>query len=203
MKMWKLGLIVSVMAAVMMGGTGIAFSQSADQPRLIRGNEPVRGRSDAPVTVVIFCDFQCPVCASMAPSLQRLTSAYASDVRVVYRNFPVQRLHPDAVRAAEAAACAQEQGRFWDMYNSMLANPSELSESGILRQAGDLGLDTRAFDRCLFTGRHEADVRLDQADARALGVTGTPTLFVNGAFTEGLRSYDQLSALVRSALGNR
>jgi protein-disulfide isomerase len=199
MKMWKLGLIVSLMAAVMMGGMGIAFSQSAGQPRLVRGNEPARGRADAPVTVVVFCDFQCPLCASMAPSLQRLTTDYP--VRVVYRNFPVQRVHPDAVRAAEAAACAQDQGRFWDMYNSMLANPGELSESGILRQAGDLGLDTRAFDRCLFTDRHEADVRLDQADGRALGVTGTPTLFVNGAFAEGLRSYDQLAALVRSALG--
>jgi protein-disulfide isomerase len=202
MKMWKLGLIVSVMAAASIGGTGIAFSQTPNRAQLIRGNEPTRGRANAPVTVVVFCDFQCPYCASMAPSLQRLTTAYP-DVRVVYRNFPVQRLHPDAVRAAEAAACAQEQGRFWDLYTSMLANPSELSESGILRQAGDLGLDTRAFDRCLFTGRHEADVQLDQADARALGVTGTPTLFVNGAFTEGLRSYDQLAALVRSALGNR
>ncbi len=202
MKMWKLGLIVGLMA-VMMGGTGIVFSQSPDQPQLIRGSEPARGRADAPVTMVVFCDFQCPFCAGMAPSLERLTTDYPSAVRVVYRNFPVKRIHPDAVRAAEAAACAQEQGRFWDMYHSMLANPGELSESGILRQAGDLGLDTRAFDRCLFTGRHEDDVRRDQADARALGVTGTPTLFVNGAFREGALSYDQLAALVRSALGNR
>jgi protein-disulfide isomerase len=200
MKMWKLGLIVSLMTAVILGGTRIAFSQTRAAP-LMRGNEPARGRSDAPVTLVVFCDFQCPICASMAPSLQRLTTTYPADVRVVYRNFPVTRLHPDAVRAAEAAACAQDQGRFWDMYQSMLANQSELSESGILRQAGDLGLDTRAFDRCLFTDRHQADVQIDMADARALGVTGTPTLFVNGAFTEGLRSYDQLAALVRSTLG--
>jgi protein-disulfide isomerase len=201
MKMWKLGLIVAFVAAVLMGGTGLVFSQTANQARLIRGNEPVRGRADAPVTVVVFCDLQCPYCASMAPSFQRLTTDFP--VRVVYRNFPVQRLHPDAVRAAEAAACAQDQGRFWDMYQSMLSNPGELSESGILRQAGDLGLDTRAFDRCLFTDRHQADVQLDLADARALGVSGTPTLFVNGAFAEGLRSYDQLAALVRAALGRR
>ena len=198
MKMWKLGLIA---AAVLMGGTGVAFSQTASQARLVRGNEPARGRADAPVTVVVFCDFQCPYCSSMAPSFQRLATDYP--VRVVYRNFPVQRIHPDAVRAAEAGACAQDQGRFFDMHQSMLSNPGELSEAGILRQAGDLGLDVRAFDRCLYTDRHRDDVRLDLADGRALGVTGTPTLFVNGAFNEGLLSYDQLVGLVRAALGNR
>ncbi len=201
MKMWKLGLIAAFLAAVFMGGTRVALSQTTSQARLIRGNEPARGRANAPVTLVVFCDLQCPFCASMAPSLQRLTTDFP--VRVVYRNFPVTRLHPDAARAAEAAACAQDQGRFWDMYQSMLANPDNLSENGILNQAANLRLDTRAFDRCLFTDRHQADVRVDQADARALGVTGTPTVFVNGAFNEGLLSYDQLAALVRSALGNR
>ncbi|PYQ50398.1 MAG: hypothetical protein DMF78_15810 [Acidobacteria bacterium] len=105
MKMWKLGLFVAFAAAVLMGGTGVAFSQTASQARLVRGNEPARGRADAPVTVVVFCDFQCPYCSSMAPSFQRLATDYP--VRVVYRNFPVQRIHPDAVRAAEAGACAQ------------------------------------------------------------------------------------------------
>src|SRR5262249_55639447 len=157
MKIWKLGLLVAFLAAAFMGVTSVAFSQDAS--RLIRGNEPTRGRSDAPVTVVVFCDYQCPLCASMAPSFQRLATDYP--VRVVYRNFPVQRIHPDAARAAQAAACAQDQGRFWDMYNSMLANRGDLSMSGILRQAADLGLDTRAFDRCMYTERHQSDVALD------------------------------------------
>src|SRR5262249_10715872 len=147
----------------------------------------------------VFCDYQCPLCASMAPSFQRLATDYP--VRVVYRNFPVQRIHPDAARAAQAAACAQDQGRFWDMYNSMLANRGDLSMSGILRQAAAPGLDTRAFDRCMYTERHQSDVALDLSDARALGVTGTPTVFVNGAFHEGLMSYAQLAALVRAAAG--
>jgi protein-disulfide isomerase len=201
MKIWKLGLIVAFLAAAFLGGTRVALSQTGSQAQLVRGNEPTRGPADAPVTVVVFCDFQCPFCATMAPSFQRLTTEFP--VRVVYRNFPVTRIHPDARRAAEAGACAKDQGHFWDMYNSMVANRGELSESGILRQAGDLGLDVRAFDRCLYTDRHQGDVSLDVADARALGVTGTPALFVNGVFTEGLLSYDQLASLVRGALGNR
>jgi protein-disulfide isomerase len=201
MKIWKLGLLAALVAAALMGVTEVAFSQSANPAQLVRGNEPSRGRSDAPVTVVVFCDYQCPYCASMAPSFQRLATDYP--VRVLYRNFPVERVHPDAARAAQAAGCAQDQGRFWDMYQSMLANPGELSMSGILRQAGDLGLDTRAFDRCMYTDHHQDDVALDMSDARALGVTGTPTMFVNGAFHEGLMSYDQLGALVRAAAGTR
>ena len=94
-------------------------------------------------------------------------------------------MHADAGRAAEAAICAQEQGRFWDMYHSMLANQSELDLSGLIRQAGDLGLDSRAFARCLESGRHRADWRRDQKDGRALGVSGTPTFFVNGTLIEG------------------
>jgi len=134
MKIWKLGLIGSVMTAALAAATGTAFSQD----RLLRGGEPMRGRADAPVTVVMFCDFQCPHCAEASPVLDQLVSAYASDLRVVYRHFPIERTHADAGRAAEASMCALEQGRFWDMYHSMLANQGELDLSGLIRQAGDL-----------------------------------------------------------------
>jgi protein-disulfide isomerase len=196
MKIWKLGLISSVMAAVLAAGTGVAFSQD----RLVRGGEPMRGPAAAPVTVVLFCDFQCPQCAQAQPVLNRLISTYPRDMRLIYRHFPVERIHADAGRAAEASMCAQEQGRFWDMYASMLANQTELDLSGLIRQAGDLGLDSRTFARCLESGRHRVDWRRDQTDGRALGVSGTPSFFVNGAFIEGA-DQDQLDAVIRAALG--
>src|SRR4051812_18360898 len=115
MKIWKLGLIGSVMTAALAAGSGIAFSQD----RLVRGGEPMLGRADAPVTVVMFCDFQCPYCAEASPVVDQLFSSFPNDMRLVYRHWPVERVHADAGRAAEAAYCAQEQGRFWDMYRSM------------------------------------------------------------------------------------
>jgi protein-disulfide isomerase len=195
MKIWKLGLIVSSMGGVLAAGSGTALSQD----RLIRGGEPVRGFPDAPVTLVEFCDFQCPYCAETRIVLEQLFAAHPRDIKVVYRNYPVERLHADAGRAAEAAMCAQEQGRFWDMSNSMFANQKELDLSGLLRQAGDLGLDTRAFADCLETGRHRADWRRDQADGTSLGVSATPSFFVNGTFHEG-GTFDALDGLIRAAL---
>jgi protein-disulfide isomerase len=195
MKIWKLGLIGSVMAATLAAATGVAFSQD----RLVRGDEPTRGPANAPVTVVLFCDFQCPYCAQAQPVVDRLASSYPSEMRLLYRHYPVERIHADAGRAAEASLCAQEQGRFWDMYRSMLSNQSELDLSGLIRQAGDVGLDSRSFARCLESGRHRVDWRRDQADGNALGVSGTPTFFVNGTFIEGA-SLDALDKAIRAAL---
>jgi protein-disulfide isomerase len=195
MKMWKLGLIGSVMTAALAASTGVAFSQD----RLVHGGEPARGRTDAPVTVVMFCDFQCPYCAEAEPVVSRLSSAYPREMRVLYRHYPVERIHADAGRAAEASLCAQDQGRFWDMYRSMLANQGELDLSGLIRQAGDLGLDSRSFARCLETGRHRAEWRRDQADGNALGVSGTPTFFVNGTRIEGA-DLGTLDAAIRAQL---
>ena len=195
MKLWKIGLIGTVMTAGLAAATGTAFSQD----RLLRGGEPMRGRANAPVTVVMFCDFQCPGCAEAAPVVDQLSSTYSSDMRLVYRHFPIERTHSDAGRAAEASICAMEQGRFWDMYRSMLANQGELDLSGLIRQAGDLGMDSQTFARCLESGRHRPDWRRDQSDGMALGVSGTPTFFVNGTFIEGA-DLGQLDGAIRAAL---
>jgi protein-disulfide isomerase len=196
MNISKLGLIAGALTVALSAGTGLAFSED----RLVRDGEPMIGRADAPVTVVLFCDFQCPYCADARPVVDRLLTAYSSDVRLVYRHYPVERVHADAGRAAEASMCALDQGRFWDMYASMLANQSELDLSGLIRQAGDIGLDSRLFARCLESGVHRADWRRDQTDGTSLGVSGTPTFFVNGTMIEGA-SIDALDSAVRAALG--
>jgi protein-disulfide isomerase len=195
MKIWKLGLIGSVMTAALAAATGTAFSQD----RLLRGGEPMRGRADAPVTVVMFCDFQCPRCAEAVPVVDQLFSTHPTDMRVVYRHFPIERMHADAGRAAEASICALQQGRFWDMYHSMMANQTELDLSGLTRQAGDIGLDSRTFSNCLQSGRHRTAWDRDQKDGVALGVTGTPTFFVNGRLIEG-SDFSQLEGAVQAAL---
>ena len=196
MNISKLGLIAGALTVALSAGTGLAFSED----RLERDGEPMLGRADAPVTVVLFCDFQCPYCADARPVVDRLLTAYSADVRLVYRHYPVERVHADAGRAAEASMCALDQGRFWDMYASMLANQSELDLSGLIRQAGNIRLDSPSFARCLESGVHRADWRRDQTDGTSLGVTGTPTFFVNGTMIEGA-SIDRLDSAVRAALG--
>ncbi|HEY3119203.1 MAG TPA: thioredoxin domain-containing protein, partial [Vicinamibacteria bacterium] len=103
-----------VIAALLLSG-GAAAASAQD--------ERSRGPANAPVTVVEYCDFQCPVCAKASTPLVRLLrQTYGARVRFVYRDFPLSRVHPDAIRAAEAAACAQEQGRFWEMHDRLFAN---------------------------------------------------------------------------------
>ena len=159
----------------------------------------MRGRADAPVTVVMFCDFQCPRCAEAVPVVDQLSSSYPNDMRVVYRHFPIERMHADAGRAAEASICALDQGRFWDMYHSMMANQNELDVSGLIRQAGDVGLDSRTFSDCLQSGRNRTKWDRDQKDGVALGVAGTPTFFVNGTLIEG-SDFSRLEGAVQAAL---
>jgi protein-disulfide isomerase len=196
MKTSKLGLIAGAFAATLFAGS----SRVSADDRLVRDGEPMLGPANAPVTVVLFCDFQCPYCADAQPVVNRLLSTYPSDMRLVYRHFPVERVHADAGRAAEASVCALEQGRFWDMYRSMLANQSQLDLSGLIRQAGDIGMDSQAFARCLESGQHRAEWRRDQTDGMSLGVSGTPTFFVNGTFIEGA-DFQKLDTAIRSILG--
>jgi protein-disulfide isomerase len=177
-----------------------AFSLAvpAGAQTLVRADSPFRGPEDAPVTVVLFCDFQCPHCAEVSPAVEQLAETHRN-VKIVYRHFPLPRVHPDADEAAEGAACAQEQGRIWPMYGSILANPDRLDFRGLGQQARQLGLDGTAFDRCLRSGRHQATWRRDVADGAAAGVTGTPTFFFNGRAVEGTLTFAELDQFVREA----
>jgi protein-disulfide isomerase len=191
------------MSGVFWGGllAALAMAPAARAQALIRDDSASRGRAGAPATVVVFCDFQCPYCAAGRGILDQVVAAHPGDVRIVFRHFPLESKHPDAPRAAAAAVCAQEQGRFWPMHDMMFTHQRELDASGIRRLARTAGLDLVAFDQCLFTGRRASDWQRDAADAAALGVTGTPTYFVNGRGIEGAIPFATLDALVRAALG--
>jgi protein-disulfide isomerase len=168
---------------------------------LVRSDSASRGPVSAPVTVVLFCDFQCQHCASVRGVANSLAETYPNDVRFVYRHFPMSRVHPQATLAAEAAECASDQNKFWPMYDSMFANQRSLDEEGLRRQARAVGIDVSAFTQCLRTSRHEPTWKRDFADATAAGVSGTPTFFVNGQLAEGVEALNDLDALIQGALG--
>lgn len=157
---------------------------------------PSKGPEDAPITIVEFADFQCPYCRQLEGVLGQVLDAYGDEIRFVYRHYPLTNLHPGAQIAAEASMCAEEQGRFWDLHEAMFANPAAIAPSYLKQTARDLGMDGKAFDECLDAQRYKDRVDEDARAARALGLTGTPGLFVNGRFVAGVPEAESLGQLV-------
>lgn len=161
---------------------------------------PSSGPPDAPVTIVEFSDFECPYCARLLPTLQRVKHQYAGKVRVVYRHYPLTGIHPNAWKAAEAALCAGEQGRFWDLHDLMFAEQGALTVPDVKEKATRLQLDAEAFNQCLDSGRHHGAVLADVRAGDAVGVSGTPAMFVNGRFIGGAAPFRTLTAVIDDEL---
>lgn len=142
---------------------------------------PVLGRADAPVTLVDFSDYQCPFCQRFfATTLPALKKEYidTGKVRYVFRDFPLDQLHPQARKAAEAAHCAGEQGKYWDMHALLFRNQQALALPQLSEHARAAGLDQAKFEACLSSGRYAARVARGLADGAAAGVQGTPGFVV-------------------------
>jgi protein-disulfide isomerase len=159
------------------------------------GTGPSRGPRDAPVTIVEFSDFQCVFCRQVQETLNRVLEAYPSQVRLVYRHFPL-RNHDLAGPAAEASVCAEEQGRFWAYHDALFAHQDELSEPKLLDLALQADLDTESFEACLAEGRYRERVAADFQAGREGGVRATPAFFVNGRPIFGVESLETFRELI-------
>jgi protein-disulfide isomerase len=161
-------------------------------------DQPSKGNQTASVTVVEFTDYQCPSCAAAHPVLDRLIAEMGDRVRFVVRDFPLAQ-HKDAFKAAEAAEAAREQGKYWDYVAVLYRNQSALGADKLKQYAGVLGLDRAKFDAALDSGKFAEQVRRDILDGQKVGVSGTPTLFVNGRRVKDA-SYETVKAAIESAL---
>lgn len=163
--------------------------------------EPAMGPEDAPVTIVEFSDFECPFCSRVVPTLEQVKENYGDQVRLVFKQFPLRQIHPNAQKAAEASLCAHDQGKFWEMHDAMFANQKNLSVPALKSQAEGLGLDAGQFAECLDSGRYAEVVQEDLEQGSAAGVSGTPALFVNGRFLSGAVPYEQIAQVIDDELG--
>jgi protein-disulfide isomerase len=161
---------------------------------------PVRGAADAPVTVVEFSDFECPFCKQIHPTLKQLLERYPGKVRLAYRDFPLDSIHPQARRAAEAARCAHDQGKFWEYHDVLFTESPRFALEDLRRYGGQVGLDVAKFESCLDAGVHRAAVQRDLDEGNRLGITGTPAFFINGRTLTGAQPLEAFTRLVEQEL---
>lgn len=176
---------------------------------------PFKGRADAPITLVEFSDFQCPFCSRhVTQTIPALEKDYiqTGKLKYVYRNYPIESLHPHAFKAAEAAACADEQGRFWPLHDRLFVNQKTLAPAQLPEHAAAVGLDGSAFQQCLASGKFASKVRKDISDALAMSMTGTPAFVIGKtvpgsatvkveSFLHGAKPYAQFKAEIDRLLG--
>jgi protein-disulfide isomerase len=141
----------------------------------------VFGPDDAPITIIEFSDFQCPYCRQWYTEvLQPLFEKYPGKIRFVYRDFPLDSIHPQAMPAAIAADCAGEQGKYYEYHNSLFSGKYQLGGDTYLKYAAELSLDSEQFAACVKAEKYRDEVLADQTWAADLGVQSTPTFFLNG-----------------------
>ncbi|HXK29813.1 MAG: hypothetical protein A3H27_18140 [Acidobacteria bacterium RIFCSPLOWO2_02_FULL_59_13] len=161
---------------------------------------PWRGAAKAAVTLVEFSDFHCPFCKQSQATLKQLLEQYAGKVKFVYRDFPIESIHPGAQRASEAARCAHDQGKFWEFHDLLFANSPQSAPDDLKRYARQVGLDLARFEGCLSSGIHKATVQNDLADGARLGITGTPAFFINGRPLQGAQPLETFTRVIDEEL---
>jgi protein-disulfide isomerase len=162
--------------------------------------EPFRGSEKAPVTIVKFEDFQCPFCKQIQPTVNALLSRYDGKVSLVHKDLPLESLHPQARQAAEAARCAHEQGKFWEYHDKLYATAPKASADDLQSYAKDVGLNADSFDRCFASGKYKEVVQRDLNEGAQLGLTGTPTFFINGREISGNQPSEAFEAIIDEEL---
>ena len=159
-----------------------------------------KGAKGSKVQVVEFADFQCPYCTRAADTMSELAKKYGDRVEFSYRHFPLRQIHPEAQRASEIAQCSGEQGKFWEVHDTLYANQSTLDEENAKRLAGEAGVDVAKLTECLSAGRGAAQVDADYNKGTEVGVEGTPSFFINGRRFEGNPNTPGLSEAIEEAL---
>jgi protein-disulfide isomerase len=163
---------------------------------------PSTGPSNAPVTIVEFSDFECPYCVKAEATVKDLLAAYPGKIRLVYRDYPLPN-HKQAPKAAEAAHCADDQGKYWEMHAKLFAAEGKLAPTDLKGYAREIGLDGPRFDRCLESGEKAKVVESHRKAGEEVGVSGTPAFFVNGRLISGAQPLENFKALVDKELGVR
>jgi protein-disulfide isomerase len=166
----------------------------------VTADDHVQGPADAPVTVVEYGDYECPYCRGAFRDVQEMLDRYRGRIRFVFRNFPIQQLHPHATQAAEAAEAAAAQGKFWPMYELLLRPDASLDTDSLVTYADAIGLDIARFKEDLAHQRYAAKIEDDLQEGMRNGVNSTPKFYVDGLRVDGKVPLEHLEELVLKAV---
>jgi protein-disulfide isomerase len=161
---------------------------------------PSRGNEKAKLAIVEFSDFQCPFCRRVTPTLEQIEREYGDQVRVVFKHLPLP-MHPKAPGAHAAAEAAHQQGKFWQMHDLIFSDQAAMGPEKYKEYAKQLGLDMDRFTRDMESAQVKGRIESDSQEAAKLGVTGTPSFFVNGRFLSGAQPYEAFKQLIDQELG--
>jgi protein-disulfide isomerase len=204
-------LAAIVVASIRKGGNEAAVMAALDASPLMHRNDPVTipvagdpvlGPQNARVTVVEFSDFQCPYCAVAVIKLNAVLKAYPNDVKLVFKQYPLE-MHSQAALAAEAALAAQRQGKFWQLHDAMYADRTHLSRQNILAMAGKIGLDVKRFEEDWDSPAIRQALAKEQKEGDAIGVSGTPTIFIDGKRYEGDLALDAIGPIIDKEINRK
>jgi protein-disulfide isomerase len=185
--------------------SGSGVKVMLDPPRYTvptSAEDPVRGNAGAPITIIEFSDYQCPFCARVNPTLAKVMQTYGDRVKIVFKDFPLSN-HPQAPKAAEAARCAGDQSKYWEMHDAMFANQRALDVPSLKQSARAIGLDGATFDQCLDSGKWAGAVRSGMALGEKMGVNSTPTLYVNGRALIGAMPFENFKSVIDEELARK
>lgn len=178
----------------------VAYAIGPFRVEIETGGEPARGSAEAPVTIVEFSDFECPFCSRVVPTLEQIQGHYGDRVRLVFKQFPLRNIHPNAQKAAEASLCAHDQGKFWEMHDAMFADQQNLAVPALKAKAEELELDAGDFAQCLDSDKYAEAVEEDLQEGSAIGITGTPAMVINGRLVSGAVPYEEIAKVVDEEL---
>jgi protein-disulfide isomerase len=160
---------------------------------------PLRGNAKAKVTVVEWSDFQCPFCAKVGPTMKQLEAEYGDRVRFAFKHLPLS-FHPKAPAAHAAAEAAHRQGKFWEMHDRIFEKQQEMAPEKYVEWARELGLDVAKFQQDAAAAEVKSRIDADVKQAGGLGVTGTPSFFVNGRFLQGAKPFEAFKEVIEEEL---
>ena len=173
-----------------------------DPPRVkpvVEAYNPMRGPADAPIVLIEYTDYQCPYCDRAQPTIDAVRERYGDSVVHVFKNLPLP-MHQQATLAAEAALCAADQGKFWELHDWLFANKNNISRDTLVAQAEVLSLDVEVFTDCVDSRAHQQQVEADAKEAGSFGIRGTPGFVVNGRILNGAQPIDAFIAVIDDEL---
>jgi protein-disulfide isomerase len=179
--------------------TAVRVNLEPPRQRIDSANSPARGPANAPIEIVEFSDFECPFCLRADPTVRQVLSTYGDKIRLVYRHYPLPN-HPNARPAAEASACAGDQGKFWAFHDRLFSSKARLGDADLKQHAAEIGLDTAKFNACLDGRTHKGRVDEDMRAAEEAGVNGTPAFFINGRSLSGAQPFEAFKRIIDEEL---